>query len=485
MQNEVFAHVENLPIKFFDSLPAGKVVSRITSDTRDVRILYRVVLSQLSIAFLFTLGILITLLLIDYRMFLLQMVFVPLLLVVYKDFKGKSKKYNYRFRRHISELNAAINEDISSIEVISAFNKEEDIYGEFEEVNKKIYHEGLNITKLFSYSAFNAVDTILLLTKIAALLYFGYGFVTGAWKSSVGLLYVFMDYSTRLYDWILEVVLRVGNFEKAGVAADHIFELLEMEKVKYEDEEIEKIEGQVEFQDVTFAYKEGEDVLKNINFKQKEGTSVAFVGHTGSGKSTIMNLLFGFYKPSQGRVKIDGKDIYTINVKELRREMSIVLQDPYIFTGSLKDNVTLFDNTYKDEEVKEALEKVGAKRLIERTPEGIYTEIREKGSGYSQGEKQLISFARALIVNPKILVLDEATSSIDTETESYIQKGIDALKEGRTTLIIAHRLSTIKNVDKIYVLDKGRIIEEGSHSELIELGGVYKNVRCPRKTRNI
>lgn len=195
---------------------------------------------------------------------------------------------------------------------------------------------------------------------------------------------------------------------------------------------------------------------------------------------------FGFYKPSQGRVKIDGKDIYTINVKELRREMSIVLQDPYIFTGSLKDNVTLFDNTYKDEEVKEALEKVGAKRLIERTPEGIYTEIREKGSGYSQGEKQLISFARALIVNPKILVLDEATSSIDTETESYIQKGIDALKEGRTTLIIAHRLSTIKNVDKIYVLDKGRIIEEGSHSELIELGGVYKKMYDAQgKTRNI
>ncbi len=476
MQEDVFRHVQKMPIPFFDKLPAGKVVSRITNDTKDVRVLFQVVLSQLTTAFVYATGIFISLALIDYKLALMALVPMPLVWVVFVDFKNKSKKYNYAYRRHLSDLNANLNENIQGMEIIHAFNREDRIYEEFDEVNNKVYREGLNFTKLFAYSGFNAMGTLQFLSMVGALLFFGYGAITKAYPVTIGMLYIFIDYMTKIFDHLTNVVLRVGELEKARGAADHVFELLHMKAIDYGEKEIEEVAGDVEYVDVSFAYNDEDYVLSNVSFKVQEGQSAAFVGHTGSGKSTIMNLLLGYYKPQHGEITVDGVDINSTDLRDLRTHMSIVLQDPYLFAGDIKSNITLFDDSISDEEAEEALIEVGGANLLSKLKDGIKTEVKEKGSTFSAGERQLISFARALVRDPKILVLDEATSNIDSETEVFIQHGIDRLKEGRTTFIIAHRLSTIRHVDTIYVLDKGRIVEAGSHDELIEHDGIYKKM---------
>lgn len=476
MQEDVFRHVQKMPIPFFDKLPAGKVVSRITNDTKDVRVLFQVVLSQLITAFVYGTGIFISLAIIDYKLALMALVPMPFVALIFFDFKNKSKKYNYAYRRYLSDLNANLNENIQGMEIIHAFNREDRIYEEFNEVNDKVYREGLNFTKLFAYSGFNAMGTLQFLSLAGALLFFGYGSITKAYPVTIGMLYIFIDYMTKIFDHLTNVVLRVGELEKARGAADHVFELLHMEAIKYGGDKCSDINGVVDYNDVSFAYNDEDYVLSNVSFNVKEGESVAFVGHTGSGKSTIMNLLLGYYKPQSGSITIDGMDLNKVDLRELRKHMSIVLQDPYLFTGDLKSNITLFDESISDEDAEKALREVGGGGLLSKHTEGIRTEVKEKGSTFSAGERQLISFARALVRDPKILVLDEATSNVDSETEEFIQTGIERLKRGRTTFIIAHRLSTIRNVDTIYVLDKGRIVEAGSHDELIDKGGIYKKM---------
>ncbi|WP_425539597.1 ABC transporter ATP-binding protein [Microaceticoccus formicicus] len=483
MQEDVFRHVQKMPIPFFDKLPAGKVVSRITNDTKDVRVLFQVVLSQLITAFVYATGIFISLALIDYKLALMALVPMPFVAIIFVDFKNKSKKYNYAYRRYLSDLNANLNENIQGIEIIHAFNREDRIYEEFDEVNNNVYKEGLNFTKLFAYSGFNAMGTLQFLSLAGALLFFGYGSIIKAYPVTVGMLYIFIDYMTKIFDHLTNVVLRVGELEKARGAADHVFELLHMEAIEYGGEKCDEINGVVDYNDVSFAYNDEDYVLSNVSFKVNEGESAAFVGHTGSGKSTIMNLLLGYYKPQSGSITIDGVDLNKVDLRELRKHMSIVLQDPYLFTGDLKSNITLFDDSISDEDAEKALREVGGAGLLNKHSDGIKTEVKEKGSTFSAGERQLISFARALVRDPKILVLDEATSNIDSETEEFIQTGIERLKRGRTTFIIAHRLSTIKNVDTIYVLDKGRIVESGSHDELIEKGGIYRRMYLAQSSK--
>lgn len=483
MQEDVFRHVQKMPIPFFDKLPAGKVVSRITNDTKDVRVLFQVVLSQLITAFVYATGIFISLALIDYKLALMALVPMPFVAIIFVDFKNKSKKYNYAYRRYLSDLNANLNENIQGMEIIHAFNREDRIYEEFDEVNNNVYKEGLNFTKLFAYSGFNAMGTLQFLSLAGALLFFGYGSITKAYPVTVGMLYIFIDYMTKIFDHLTNVVLRVGELEKARGAADHVFELLHMEAIEYGGEKCDEINGVVDYNDVSFAYNDEDYVLSNVSFKVNEGESAAFVGHTGSGKSTIMNLLLGYYKPQSGSITIDGVDLNKVDLRELRKHMSIVLQDPYLFTGDLKSNITLFDDSISDEDAEKALREVGGAGLLSKHSDGIKTEVKEKGSTFSAGERQLISFARALVRDPKILVLDEATSNIDSETEEFIQTGIERLKRGRTTFIIAHRLSTIKNVDTIYVLDKGRIVESGSHDELIEKGGIYRKMYLAQSSK--
>ena len=291
---------------------------------------------------------------------------------------------------------------------------------------------------------------------------------------SAGTLYAFVDYIIRLFNPITNLVNQFSQLERSLVAGTRVFELLDQPGEEVSKERVQRYKGNVVFDHVSFAYKNDDYVLKNIHFEAKEGETIALVGHTGSGKSSIMNLLFRFYDPQKGRIIIDGQDITKLPRQAIREHMGIVLQDPYLFTGTIASNVSLNDARISREMVENALEAVGGDRVLSKFEKGIDEPVIEKGSTLSSGQRQLISFARALAFDPAILILDEATSNIDSETEEIIQHAMDVLKKGRTTFIIAHRLSTIKNADKILVLDRGEIVEQGNHDELVALGGKYE-----------
>lgn len=287
------------------------------------------------------------------------------------------------------------------------------------------------------------------------------------------MLYAFVDYLTRLFNPVTGIVNQFEQLEHSLVAGERIFRLLDREGEAVSDEKIKRYRGNVRFEDIWFAYKDEEYVLKNISFEAKQGETVALVGHTGSGKSSIMNLLFRFYDPSKGKITIDGMDIEQMPRQTIRDYMGIVLQDPYLFSGTVASNISLEDVRISRAQIQAALDAVGGERVLQHLPNGIDEEVVEKGSTLSSGQRQLISFARALAFDPAILILDEATSNIDTETEEIIQHAMDVLKKGRTTFIIAHRLSTIKSADRIIVLGSGVIVEQGTHEELLALGGQY------------
>ncbi|WP_459129861.1 ABC transporter ATP-binding protein [Guggenheimella bovis] len=475
MQEELFEHVQTLPISYFDRLPAGKVVSRITNDTKDVKVLFQVVLAQISTAFFYVVGVYVSLFLLDFKLALIALFPVPIILLLFRHFRINSAKYNAVYRENLSELNANLNESIQGMEIIRAFAKEDETYDNFQKVNQNIFDANIKLLNLECYSGWNAMSTLRFVTIGLVLLYFGLSFLSGRADTKVGLLYVFIDYVGKIFDNSQNIIQRLGQLEKANSAADHIFSLLK-EKGNPESHEHNPLQGSIAFEDVSFYYKDEEWVLKDVSFTVPQGKTAAFVGHTGSGKSTIMNLLLRFYDVQKGRITADGKDIRELNVKGFRDHIAIVLQDPFLFKGDVYSNITLGDERITEEDALRAFLEVGGEEFLRNHPEGIHTPIQEKGNNFSSGERQLISFARALAKNPKILILDEATANIDSETERIIQKGTERLKKDRTTLLIAHRLSTIKDADQIYVLNKGKIIEHGTHQELIDKNGAYKEM---------
>lgn len=470
IRKDIFNHVINLPVQFFDKYPAGKIVTRITNDTQDIRLLFQILLFDVFTTAVFTIGLLIGLFLIDPYLFLITLISSPLVYLIFSDYIKKSTKYNNDMRRYNSEMNANLNETIQTMEVVQSFNNEEYIYDQYSKINDHHFGTGKNLVNLWGYSSFNATNALGNLVIAIAVVYFALTFISGKPAVSIGGLYIFVEYNRRFYQNLNRLSDRIGELEKAKSAADQVFELLEVERYAIGEKVID-LDGNIEFDHVTFAY-DKDDVLKDINLKILAGSSAAFVGHTGSGKSTLMNLIYGFYKIEKGFLKFDGNDINDLNMVEIRKQMAIVFQNPYIFEGTIYDNIALFDESISKDEAEIALINVGGERILMRS-DGIDSRIQEGGGGISAGEKQLISFARAMVRNPKILVLDEATSNVDSQTEEYIQFGVNRLKKGRTTLIIAHRLSTIKDVDKIFVLDKGKIVEVGNHAQLIEKDGLY------------
>lgn len=472
IRSDVFKHVVSLPVQFFDKYPAGKIVTRITSDTQDIRLLIQILFFDIITTAIFGLGIIISLFWINPFLGLITILSFPIVYLVFIDYKKKSTKYNNDMRRFNSEMNANLNETIQTMEVVQSFNNEDYIYKQYSDLNDKHFGEGKKLATLWSYSSFNATNTLGNLVITIAVIFFALGFLNDKAGIGIGGLYIFVDYNRKLYMYINNLTNRIGELEKAKSAADQVFELLDIHPYLDGKEVIQDLKGDIKFDKVTFSYNDDEEVLKDINLNIAAGESCAFVGHTGSGKSTIMNLIYGFYKINRGRLSFDGKDINDLNMVETRKQMAIVFQNPYIFEGSIYDNIALFDDSISREDAINALINVGGERILIRE-NGILAHIQEGGGGFSAGEKQLISFARAMVRNPKILLLDEATANVDTETEEYIQYGVNKLKKGRTTLIIAHRLSTIKEVDKIYVLNDGRIVERGNHDQLIEHGGIY------------
>ena len=472
IREDLFAHVQRLPMRYFDNISAGKVVSRITNDTNALKVLFQTVLSQIVTSAVYIIAIFFILLFTQPWAVLFIVIPMPILYWILKFYHKRSSVYNDEFRRSLSQINSDINENIKGMEVIRAFNVEDGVQKEFEEISEANYQSGVKIEYLDSFVSFNATQTLSSFNVLIILLLFGYMNIRGNSVFTVGLMYILLDYTQRIYHAAQQILQRLRDIEKSVSAARHIFEIFDIEEEITAEKTKEAINGDVEFKNISFYYKNEDYVLKDINFKVPTGSTISLVGQTGSGKSSIINLLFRFYKEQQGEVLFDGINADEYSLDNLRSNMSIVLQEPFIYKGTLKQNITL-GREYSDDEVIKALISVGGENLYNNLDKDIDSMLTEGGSTLSQGEKQIITFARAIIKDPKILVLDEATSSIDSETESFIQMGLKKLKEGRTTFIIAHRLSTIKDSDQILVLSYGNIIERGTHEDLIERGGVY------------
>lgn len=473
LRMDVYAHIHRLPVHYFDNLPAGKVVSRVTNDTEAIKELFVAVLSNFFTGVINITGVYIALFILDVRLGLVSLFVVPILVLWIVLYRKIATKYNTIIRSRLSEINAIINESIQGMSIIRIFRRQEQRKAEFERLNDDYLKYQNKMLNLNSFTSHNLVNALRILAFVTVLWYFGFGSLGGTLVISAGVLYAFVDVLGRLFHPITGMVNQLANLDTSMVSAGRVFELMDQPGEDVTDGSMPRYKGNVEFKDVTFAYKADNNVLKNIGFNARQGETVALVGHTGSGKSSIINLLFRFYDPQSGAITIDGQEVKGIPKQWLRQHMGIVLQDPYLFTGTIASNVSLGDERISRAKVEEALCAVGADKLLGHLPQGFDEPVVEKGSTLSAGQRQLISFARALAFDPAILILDEATSNIDTETESIIQQALEVLKRGRTTFIIAHRLSTIRSADQILVLHRGEIVERGNHDELMALGGRY------------
>ncbi|MWV43441.1 ATP-binding cassette domain-containing protein [Paenibacillus sp. HJL G12] len=473
LRNDVYAHMQRLPVYFFDSLPAGKVVSRITNDTEAVKDLFVAVLANFSSGVIYITGVYIALFLLDVRLGMVCLFIVPLLIVWIFLYRKFATKYNTIIRSRLSEINAIINESIQGMSIIRVFRRQKQTREEFEALNDDYMKHQNKMLNLNAFTTHNLVNVLRSFSFAVILAYFGFGSLSGGTAVSLGVLYAFVDVLSRLFQPITGMVNQLAALDSSMVSAGRVFTLMDEPGEDVTDGTMPRYKGNVEFKNVSFAYKKENYVLKNINFEAQQGQTVALVGHTGSGKSSIINLLFRFYDPQKGSITIDGKEVKELPKQWIRHHMGIVLQDPYLFTGTIASNVSLGDEKISRDQIEKALRDVGAERILAHLPKGFDEPVVEKGSTLSAGQRQLISFARALAYDPAILILDEATANIDTETESLIQSALEVLKKGRTTFIIAHRLSTIRSADQILVLHRGEIVERGTHDQLMQQGGRY------------
>lgn len=473
LRTNLFSHIQKLPIKFFDNLPAGKVVARITNDTQTILELFTVMLPTYIAGITNIVGIIAVIFYFNFKVGFLALIVVPLLFGWLLIYRRMSDKYNNVVRERNSDMNAMLNESINGMTIIQAFNQEDKIQREFNALNDDYLKNYSKIIQLDSLTSHNLMGTIRSFVFLVMIYIFGQSFLSNEATLTAGMMYILVDYLTRLFNPMFNMVNQLSVLEQARVSSNRVFEMMdEVEEIEVLNELTTCI-GHVQFKNVNFGYKADELVLKHINIDALPGQTIGLVGHTGSGKSSIMNLLFRFYDPTSGCITIDGIDTTTVTRQSMRSHMGIVLQDPYLYSGTILSNITLNDPKITRKMAIDALERVGGFRVIQSLDKGIDTEVVERGATLSSGQRQLISFARALAFNPKILILDEATASIDSETEAVIQQAMDVLKEGRTTFIIAHRLSTIKHANEIIVLDKGEIKERGTHETLIQLNNIY------------
>ena len=476
MRLDVFKHVQNLPIRYFDNLPAGKVVARITNDTESILQLFASVIPMFMVSILTIFSIVGIVFYVHFWTGIVMLVFIPIVIIWGVLYKKYSNDNNHIKRERNSDMNAMINESINGMPIIQVFNREDQIKDEFEKINDEYYDSAKGLVKLESLTGENLANTIRSLVFAILVYIFASTFLGDTGALTVGIMYLLVDYITRFFNPLFNIISQLSIFEQARVAADKVFEMLDAEPEVKEGQTLKTFSGNISFRNVNFSYDGKRDVLKNINIDAVQGDTIALVGHTGSGKSSIINLLMRFYDPNGGAIYFDDNDTKDIDKQSLRQFMSIVLQDPFIYSGTLLYNVRLNNENITEEEALKALEDVGAAPLMARLSDGIYSELAERGATLSLGERQLISFARALAFNPKVLVLDEATSNIDSETEQLIQYAMDVVSKDRTTFIIAHRLSTIQHADQIILLENGEIKEQGNHQELIELGQNYSKM---------
>lgn len=474
LRDELFDKIQHLPIRYFDSLPAGKVVSKITNDTEVVRQNFFVAATANVLnSIIIIVGIYVVIFSLNIRLGAALLLVIPAILLWQVVFSKKAGAFTGPLRESFSNMNGKLNEIIQGMSIIQVFQQEKLVNEEYEEIVQEWKGIGLEELKIESFLAWSVVGFLRNVTLMFAVLYLSVNYLGGTLGLTAGFIYAIVDYINRLYDPIENLVQIFTGLQHAFAAGGRVIELMETPIEKSGDADFVMEDGKVEFKNVSFSYDGKTPVLKNISFTIEAGETVAFVGHTGSGKSTIMNLLFRFYDPIDGEIWIDHQNITLSNQRKVREKMGIVLQDPYLFAGTLGSNIGMENSAITTEMMENALIQVGGQHILERSEEGLDKLIQDKGAEYSSGERQLISFARALAFNPTILVLDEATSHVDTQTEGMIQQAMEVLSKGRTTVMIAHRLSTIVHADKILVLDKGEIVEQGNHAELVEQDGMY------------
>ena len=473
IQMQVYDHIQSLPIKYFDNMPAGSVVSRITSDVNQIRTFFVSTFVQILIIALKIIFSYVVLFYVDIRFGLFMLALFPVMFIVLKLYNKLSIDSIKGYRRKFSQSNGIINENYQNLEIIKAFNKEKESIEDWNKHNEERYKYWKKLNLVDSLLLHNITGVFRIVIFIGIVYYYSYSHFNNVYGITLGMVYLFINYTTDIIYRIADFTMGISNYIRAQGAAINIQEILklEVEEDNHNDITEDDFRGNIKFEDVYFSYKDDFYVLRDLNLEIKENQTVAFVGHTGSGKSTIMNLIVKFYSATKGNVLINGRNINDYSKEYLREKTAIVLQDSFLFEGTLLENIT----TSNDEKIaREALSRVGGDFILENR--SLDSKVEVGGNNFSTGEKQLICLARALAKDPKILILDESTANIDSETEQNVSRAIEELKQGRTTLIIAHRLSTIKNADMIYVLRKGKVIESGTHEQLLALEGSYKKM---------
>ncbi|MGQ0571114.1 MAG: ABC transporter ATP-binding protein [Armatimonadota bacterium] len=477
---ELFSHLQRLSVGFYTRQPVGRLITRITND---IDALNEMITQGVVAVFgdLFTLvGIVAVMLYLDWRLALATLLVLPAIIFFTARFRRQAREAYRTVRVRLARINAFLNEHIMGMGIVQLFGREEREQTRFDALNRD--HLNANLGALRSFAIFHPIVGAMSAVAVAIIIAYG-GVQALAGATSVGLVVAFIQYAQRFFEPIEDLSEKYNILQAAMASSERVFRLLD-EPVDVEDPSqpvrVEHVKGESEFRDVWFAYEPAEApgaedwVLRGVSFRIRAGESVAFVGHTGAGKSSIINLITRFYDPQQGQVLVDGRDVREWRQRDLRRHIGLVHQDVFLFSGTIEDNIRLGTTSITDEEVRRAAEFVNAASFIERLPGGYGAQVQERGATLSGGQRQLIAFARAIAHNPEVLlVLDEATSSVDVETEILIQDALGRVMRNRTSIIIAHRLSTIQHVDRILVIHKGRIVEEGAHRDLLARGGIY------------
>lgn len=476
MRKDLYRHIQSLGSRYFDITPVGKLVTRVTNDVEALNEMYSGILVQLFRNIVKIVGLAGVMLVLDVRLAAISFVLMPLVIGLTVLCQKIARNIYRLYRTRLTDINTFLSEHLSGMKIIQIFGRQERKFEEFHDKNTKLYKAFYR--EMLMYAVFRPLIYILSILSLMIVLWFGSRNVFDE-IISVGTLYIFSNYIRSFFDPIQELAEQFSTLQSSIASAEKIFTVMDEDEFIPEVEnpkQPDKIIGKIEFDHVWFAYDGENYVLKDVSFVINPGEKVAFVGATGAGKSSILNLIGRYYDIQKGHIYIDGIDIRQLSKKQLRSAIGQMQQDVFIFEGDVAYNIRLNDNDITDEQVKEAAEYVNAAHFIEKLPQGYHEPVTERGATFSAGERQLLSFARTLAHNPSILVMDEATANIDTETEILIQEALEKLMEGRTTIMVAHRLSTIQHADCIMVMHKGRICERGTHRELLEQDGIYRKL---------
>ncbi|HFI0315642.1 TPA: ABC transporter ATP-binding protein [Streptococcus suis] len=472
IRQDAFSKMESLGMAYFDQTPSGSIVSRLTNDTESISEMFSGILSSFISAIFVVAVTLYTMFALEWKLTSLIVLFLPIIFILVNMYRKKAAPVVEKTRSLLSQINSKLAESIEGIRIIQAFRQEERLSDEFEAINQEHLAFASRSMALDSLFLRPALSLIKILAYAFLMTYFGLDWSDA--PVSAGLIYAFIQYANRLFDPLLEVTQHFSTLQTSMVSAGRVFTLMDqtIEEPRQESTDVRIIKGDIVFEDVSFSYDGKRKILDHVSFEVKKGQTIAFVGATGSGKSSIINVFMRFYEFQSGRILIDGQDIRQFAPHELRSNIGLVLQEPFLYHGTIASNIQMYQDISQDD-IIEAARFVDAAPFIEKLPNGYQQLVTERGSSFSTGQRQLLAFARTMASQPKILILDEATANIDSETEQTVQHSLEKMRKGRTTIAIAHRLSTIQDADCIYVLDKGKIIESGNHEELLALKGTY------------